>query len=109
MNLNVLKPARVVAAMLGILALSIVFTPSASAGCGSGVGSIVALPEKEFRSRFGKGVETLLVGGTTLVPVCRVYLNDARVDHYGGLAIRGDTGKGAHGRSTQDSEPIETG
>src|SRR5215831_11456955 len=50
-----------------------------------------------------------LMAGTTLVPVCRVYLVDARVEHYGGLAIRGDAGKGTHGRVSHDSEFIVTG
>ena len=50
-----------------------------------------------------------LVAGTTLVPVCRVYLVDARVDHYGGLAIRGDAGKGTLTRGTPESELVVTG
>jgi len=43
MNLNVRKTARVAATMLGTLALGFMFTPNASAGCGSGVGSLGAL------------------------------------------------------------------
>lgn len=50
MNLNARKPARMVAAVLGILALSVVFTPNANAGCGNGVGSIGALNAKLLSS-----------------------------------------------------------
>jgi hypothetical protein len=50
MNLNSRKAARVVATMLGTLALSVVFTPNASAGCGNGVGSVGALNAKLLSS-----------------------------------------------------------
>ena len=67
-----------------------------------------------YRPRRGKGKayrspDFTSSAGTTLVPLCRVYLVDARVDHYGGLAVRGDAGKGTLDRGTYDSEPIETG
>jgi hypothetical protein len=50
MNLNIRKPARLVATMLGTVALSVVFTPNASAGCGTGAGSIGALNAKLLSS-----------------------------------------------------------
>jgi hypothetical protein len=50
MNLIVRKPARAVAAILGTLVLSVVFTPNASAGCGNVVGSIGALNAKLLSS-----------------------------------------------------------
>src|SRR5579862_1165503 len=45
----------------------------------------------------------------SLIPLGRVYLVDARVDHDGGLAFRSDTGKDALPSVADNSETIVAG